>query len=255
MSLLAKVASTKKKRPRKTLLYGVHGIGKSSWAAKWPSPVFINLEDGLADLDVPAFPKPTDLQSAWAPIMEMGAVDASEHGFQTLVIDSVDWLERLIHQQIIRDHERQIKSIAEIPYGKGYENAAAMLSKLLTALDSVIDSGVHVLLLAHCAIQRFESPELESYDRYSPKLHNNSKGVGASSLIQEWCDEVLFANYKVYSRQTDEGFNRKRNLAVGDGARVLYTSERPTHLAKNRLGLPDEIPMTKDGFEYGDFLT
>jgi len=255
MALLEQVSSTKKQRPRRTLFYGVHGIGKSSWASKWPTPVFINIEDGLADIDVAAFPKATSFLDVWSAVIELGNPDA-KHGFKTLVIDSVDWLERLIHAEVCKSGEKQYKDISEIPYGRGYEEAAAIFEKLMAALNCVRDCGLHVLLLAHTAIQRFEAPDMESYDRYAPKLHTNRKGCGAGSLVQEFCDEVLFANYQVYGRKTDKsGFNKDgRNVAVGNGIRVIHTSEKPTHLAKNRLNLPSEIEMPAEGFPYGQYL-
>jgi hypothetical protein len=95
-----------------------------------------------------------------------------------------------------------------------------------------------VVLIAHAKIERFENPETDSYDRYSPRLHKL-----ASHVIQEWCDEVFFATYKVYTKQADEGFNRKKAKGIGTGERVMFTTERPSHLAKNRLNLPDELPL------------
>ena len=62
-------------------------------------------------------------------------------------------------------------------------------------------------------------------------------------MVMEWCDEVLFATYKTYTKQVDAGFDRKRTQAIGSGERVLRTTERPAHLAKNRLNLPDELPL------------
>ena len=255
MSILEKVKQTEKKKARRTLLYGVQGIGKSSWAAKWPNPVFIDIEDGLSDLGVMSFPKCETLLDAWTPIIEMGSTEIKNHSFETLVIDSVDWLEKLIYKQVLKDSGGNFETIADIPYGKGYDKATEYFEKLILALNNVIANGINVLLLAHCSIKRFESPEMESYDRYAPKLHVNSKGYGVGSLVQEFCDEVLFCNFKVYNKTTDEGFNRKRNLAKGTGERIIYTTERPSHLAKNRLGLPEEIAMSKDGFEYGEFIS
>ena len=100
------------------------------------------------------------------------------------------------------------------------------------------DRGMTAILIAHARIERFENPETESYDRYVPRLHRL-----ASQVLQEWCDEVMFATFKVYTKQTDEGFDRKRNQGIGTGERVLRTVERPSHLAKNRLGLPEEMPL------------
>jgi len=93
-------------------------------------------------------------------------------------------------------------------------------------------------LVEYVEHKRFENPETESYDRYVPRLHKT-----ASALVTEWCDEVLFATYKVFTKSTDEGFNRTRAQGIGSGERVLRTVERPAHLAKNRLGLPDELPL------------
>ena len=103
------------------------------------------------------------------------------------------------------------------------------------------------ILIAHAKIERFENPETETYDRYVPRLHKL-----ASAVVQEWCDEVLFATYQVHTRQTDEGFNRKRTQAIGSGERILRTTERPAHVAKNRLGLPDELPL--DWNVYAQYL-
>ncbi len=250
MSVLDTVKKTSQKRPRRTLRYGVHGIGKSSWACQWPAPVFINLEDGLTDLDADAFPVARTLQEAWQPIIELGT--PSDHGFKTLVIDSADWLERVIWDSVA--HKNSVRSISEIGFGKGYAQAADIFSKILASLDMVRDSGMHVLLLAHSAIKKHESPDNESYDRYTPKLHQNAAGVGASSLVQEWADEVLFCNYKTYVSSTDKGFGKKEVKATGAGERVIYTSERPSHLAKSRLNLPDTIPMSLDSFDYGQYL-
>ena len=72
----------------------------------------------------------------------------------------------------------------------------------------------------------------------------------ASALIQEWCDEVLFAGYRVHTKETDEGFGRKGTKGVGTGERILRTCERPAHVAKSRLNLPSELPL--DWQEYAE---
>jgi len=105
-----------------------------------------------------------------------------------------------------------------------------------------------VILIAHCQIEKFQSPMADTYDRYGPRLHRQ-----ASARVQEWCDEVLFATYRVQTRQVDEGFDRKRTRAVGQAERVVYTTEGPAHVAKHRLpGLPDELPL--DFRAYAQFI-
>ncbi|MFN7560008.1 MAG: AAA family ATPase, partial [bacterium] len=82
--------------------------------------------------------------------------------------------------------------------------------------------------------------------RYSPRLHKL-----ASALVQEWADEVLFATYKVHTVKVAEGFNQAKHNGIGTGERIIRTVERPAHVAKNRLGLPDELPL--DYRVYGAF--
>ena len=84
-------------------------------------------------------------------------------------------------------------------------------------------------------------------------MHVNKQGFGTGSLVQEWCDEVLFANYRVFTKSANEGFNRTRSVAIGEGERVIYCCERPSFQAKNRLSLPPEIPMDGE-FQYGQYL-
>lgn len=110
---------------------------------------------------------------------------------------------------------------------------------MLDGLDALRNErGMQIILIAHAQIERYANPETDTYYRYSPRLHRL-----ASALVQEWCDEVLFASYRVHTKVTKEGFDRRRVQGIGTDERILRTSERPAHVAKNRLGLPDELPL------------
>ena len=37
--------------PRRVLLFGTHGVGKSTWGAMADKPIFVPTEDGLGDID------------------------------------------------------------------------------------------------------------------------------------------------------------------------------------------------------------
>jgi len=230
---LSDIEKGKQQRPRRVLLFGIHGVGKTNWAAMAPNPVFIPTEDGLSDIDCHAFP----LAKSYDEFKRrLETVASEEHNYQTVVIDTLDWLERLIHAQVCVD--RGVENIEDIGYAKGYTFALTYWREVLIALDWLRNErGMTVILLAHAKIERFENPETESYDRYSPKLHKL-----ASAVVQEWCDEVLFANYRTYAKTSGEGFD-KRAIGVGQGERIIRTTERPAHVAKNRCGLPDELPL------------
>ena len=235
MSLLDQVTSGKVTRPRRTLIYGGGGIGKTSFGAEAPEAIFIQTEDGLADIDCQSFP----LAKTFENVMESLAVLYNEkHDYETVVIDSVDWLEKLIFAQVCIDNE--VNSIEEIGYGKGYVLALNHWEELIEGLDALrYNKNMGVVLIAHARIEKFTLPGQDSFDRHAPDIDKRS----APTLI-EWCDEVFFASYIVNTKQVDEGFKKKRTIAIGDGERVMKATERPTHVAKNRLNMPNELPLS-----------
>jgi hypothetical protein len=237
VKLIERIESGVALRPRRTLIYGVHGVGKSTFGAMAEAPVFIQTEDGLSNLDAPRFP----LAQTYADVLgALGELYTERHDYRTVVIDSLDWLERLIWADVCR--KRGVESVEDIGYGKGYVFALTQWREVLSGLDALRnlpgERGMSVILIAHAAIEKFANPETDTYDRYAPRLQKL-----ASAMVQEWADEVLFAGYRVHTKSTDEGFNRKRAVGIGAGERILRTTERPAHVAKNRLNLPDEMPL------------
>lgn len=233
-----KIVKGKKASPRRCLLYGPHGVGKSTWAASAPNAIFLNLEDGLSDLDVTSTERLTTAQSVSDALVWLLT---QEHQYRTLVIDTVDWLEHLIHQDV--SHHFGVKNVGEVDWGKGYSRAFASWQAILKLLDELrTGRGMAVILLGHARIVPVKTPDGLSYDRYEPDLHQNAKGEGSSSLVQEWCDEVLFANFRLFTSQQGQGVN-KREVARAVKERYIKTCDAGACLAKNRLGLPDELPM------------
>lgn len=229
--------------PRRIMLYGTHGIGKTTFASGAPEPFLGDIEGGGEDTEFSARISPLDGLESFDDVMQLiEDLLNDDHPFKTLAIDTLDWLEQWIWDKVCQEHN--VKSIEEIGYGKGYQFAISHWREFLSGLDALrINRDMTILLLAHCQVRRFDSPESEAYDRYEPKLHKH-----ASAVIQDWCDEVLFATYKTYTKSEDLGFNKTRKLGIGTGERVLRCTERPSHLAKNRLGLPDELPLDWDEF-------
>lgn len=56
---LSLIQSGRKFAPRRVLLYGTHGVGKSSFGARAERPIFIPTEDGLNEIDCEKFPLAT----------------------------------------------------------------------------------------------------------------------------------------------------------------------------------------------------
>lgn len=218
------------------MVYGVEGIGKSTFAAGAPNPIFILTEDGLGSLKVDHFPLASSFDDVMAAI---ASLYAEKHDFQTVALDSLDWLETMIWRDIETKYDAK-----DLAYGKGAVIAADRWRDVLNGLNALRnDKGMAVVLIAHTTIKRFDSPETEPYDRFQPKLQDRS-----NALIREWCDAVLFANYKTIVKKSDVGFNKEVARGISTGERLLYTSERPAYMAKNRYGLPESIPLSWEAF-------
>lgn len=243
MKLLEQVQSGKRPAPRRIMLFGIHGVGKSTFGAMSPRPIFVQCEDGLGDIDCDRMPLAETFDQAIEALSELYS---EKHPYRTVVVDSLDWLERLIWSDVCK--KRGVESIEDIPYAKGYVLGLTQWREFLAGLNALRNErGMMVVLIAHAKIERFENPETESYDRYVPRLHKL-----ASQVVQEWCDEVLFATYKVYTKKLNEGFSQTRTQGIGSGERVIRTVERPAHVAKNRLNLPEELPL--DWNAYAQYL-
>lgn len=219
--------------PPRICIYGGHGIGKSTLASQFPTPIFISTEDGLDALDVTSFPKATSLADVKESI---GSLVKEEHDFKTVVLDSVDWLvEPLISQDIESRFDQK-----ELSYGRGAVLIAEEFRAMLNGLDTLRKRrGMNVVLIAHASIQRFENPQTEPYDQYRPKLPARS-----NALLQEWVDVLAFASFKVLIKKTDVGFNNTVSRGITTGERLLHLVEQPAFMAKNRYpGSADSIPM------------
>ena len=234
---LDKLVRGRLKQPRRLLLYGVEGIGKSTFGAAAPNPVFLGAEEGTGELDVARFPMP----ETFAEVREaIRALTQEKHDHQTLVIDTLDWLEPLIWEHCcLRDGEENIEAYG---YGKGYQVALDEWRALLADLEGMRRAKpMDVLFLAHSNIRTFKNPQGEDYDRYEMKL-----GKGAAGLIREWCDAVLFANYETFAKKDEK---TKRVRGVDTGARLIHTEHRAAFDAKNRYGLPSSLPLSWPDFD------
>jgi hypothetical protein len=243
--MLEKVQRGRASKPPRILCYGVEGIGKSTFGSQSPNPVFIQTEDGLDEINCNKFPLATSYDEMVAALADLRR---EQHDYETVVIDSLDWAERLIFDKLCAEHN--VKSIEQVAggYSKGYTLALAFWREIIEHLNALRNQrGMVVLLIAHCKVERFEDPESSPYDRYSPRLHKH-----AAALVSEWCDAVLFATRKIRTQSEDAGFNRKRTIAAAigkdGGERILRCVGGPSCIAKNRYGIAEELPLSWAAF-------
>lgn len=223
------VQQTMQIEPMKVLIYGVEGIGKTTFASKFPDPIFIDTEGSTGFINARKLPNPT----SWTMLLDELEDIKSEPRGKTLIIDTLDWAERLAKKYLM--DKNKWAAIDSTNYGSRYVALSDEIGKLLNKLTEIKDVGINVVLTAHAETKKHELPdEMGQYDKYTLKLEKRDAG-----LAKEWADMILFFNYKT-TIISDSKSNSKK--ATG-GQRVMYTTHKPAWDAKNRLGLPDELPI------------
>ena len=238
MSLISSITKGREAQPPRIMIYGSEGVGKSTFAALAPNPVFVQTEDGLSEIDCSKFPLAKSFDDV---VLQLQAVRDEQHDYGTVVIDSLDWLERLVWDRVCADYG--VKSIekADGGYGKGYVHALTYWRQIVSLLNDIrARKGMAVILIAHAAVERFEDPEHAAYDRDTPRLHKK-----ACSLVCEWVDAVLFASRRM---RVDSTTGKAAPVGADGGERILRTNGSPACIAKNRFGLPTELPLSWSAF-------
>ena len=224
------IKSGKQPRAQKVVIYGSEGIGKTTLAAQFPDPLFLDLEDGSAQLDVNRINDITTWTELSAAVAEIIKTDGI---CKTLVIDTADKAELLASKYICQANNKN--GIEEFGYGKGYQYLAEQMAALISYLDLLIKKGINVVVICHGAMRKFEQPdEMGAYDRWELKLNKK-----VAPLFKEWADMLLFINYKTNVTLLDGG-----KAKASGGRRVVYTTHSPCWDAKNRHGLPDEFDLS-----------
>ncbi len=241
-NILSKIKRGDSDLPPRTLLAGPEGVGKSTFAAKSKNPFFICSEDGLTGLEHIERLSPPNLVE-FNEILDALLVECknpnSGKDINTIVIDTTDWLERLIAKSCCdRDGKANIEDYG---YGKGYVVAETELVSILQKLDAIRQKHkVGIILLSHVHIRTFNDPRGESWERYEMKGHKRFTGI-----LREWPDACLFAVFEVVKTKT-KGENREKTI---DGGRIMHTQWSPAWDAKNRMNLPDEILFDENAYE------
>ena len=243
MTLENMIKKGKHPLPFRAVIYGSDGIGKSSWAAQAPRPIFLDIEGGVGEIDVDSIP--LNDGSFEDVIDSIRSLLNEDHDYKTLVIDSIDWLETKIWKKVVDNYEKPISSIEDIGYAKGYTFALDHFAKLITGMDKLRkDKGMNIILIAHGTITRVEDPMFDAYDKWCLKLHKKAR-----AKIQEWADCIMFAAYETITRKVGDSFGQDKYKAIGDGSRILHTSERPFFEAKSRYSLPETLPLEFEAFQ------
>ena len=231
---LSDIQTKAKLKPPRLVVHGPAGIGKTTFAASLPNPIFVQTEDGLGQIDVPHFPLAKSFDQV------TGALDAlltEDHDYKSVVVDSLDWLEAHVWRAVCEHHGKN--SIEEFGYGKGYVEALVFWRRYIDMLNRLRDEkGMVICQIAHSQQRNVSPPDSEPFERYEIKLHKK-----ASELVQEHSDIVGFCNVKTTLKKSEGQGGRNFTKATSTGKRYLYTSVQPAYIAKNRYGITEELPL------------
>lgn len=231
-------------RPFRLIIHGMEKIGKSTFAASSPEPIFIQTEDGLDQIDVPKFPL---CETFDAVLVNLRALLNEHHEYQTLVLDSVDWLEKLIVSKILLDTAKS--TLSEVgSHGAGYLLIESHFKQVMTLLNLLRNKKeMNIILVAHTKMEKVEDPGGTSYDQFAPRLDKRVNGI-----IKEWSDVIGFATHKIRREELKEGFGKRtvaKTIKEKDGNdRVFILKSSPTVVAGSRYSLPSEMPLDGESF-------
>lgn len=250
-SRLTAVRKERLRAPLRYFFYGDNGVGKSTLAAAAPDPIWLDIEDGSARLNVTRYPFrdgpgghiPHGYQDIIAAIDDL---TANPHSFQTLVIDTADKLESMIWKWMLerdsqpsaRSKDGPLDSIESYGYGKGYNMAVDEWRALCVRLDRLRSQrGMAIILIAHSQVKAFKNPTGPDFDRYQPALHEKAGG-----FLKGWSDVVAFIRHEDDAGKAP-GDRNARPKGFSTGRRLLMLSHSAAYDAKSRIDLPEEVEI------------
>lgn len=235
MSFFDKRQTGRIKKPLFLALYSGPGVGKTDFAASFPKPHFFDFEESTHSIDV-SRNRPTSWEELYDDLIEIYNTDEEEFkekGIQSIVFDTIDELERLIHNCIAERAQKD--SIENIGWQRGFTVAVNYWADLISICRQIRDKHkVHFVFLAHSFSKGKTNLEKEAYyARYVMALHPK-----AADYIFGQVEMVLFARKDIAFKTVDD-----KTFAKDLENRILCTSLSAYYDAKNRIGLPAELPM------------
>lgn len=225
------------------MIFGDAGCGKSTFGSEAPNPIFIDAEKGSKNLSVARF----DDSSSYPQIMKnIQRLANEDHKFETVVLDTLDSIEPMIFKHVCLEDPKKPDVIEDAcgGYGKGYTRANQFWKEMMAQLSLLRDKKkMNIIAIAHSHIKPYNDPAKPMpYDRHILKFNEK-----AAALWREHVDCMLFVNEETLTNTP--GKNDKKIKAYGEGKKIVYSQRRPSFDAKNRYGLPFEMPLGWSHFE------
>ena len=238
MSRLQNLKKGQYEAPLRIMLYGPEGVGKSTFAAAAPKPVWLGADSGTQHLAIDRLPSP----ATWQDVMDTVSELATEpHDYKTLVVDPINWLEPMLWKQVCQKHGVDSIELVLKGYGKGYLEALPLWTKFRDALEALSTrKQMNVILIAHSQVKKVSPPDAESYDRYTPAMNEN-----ASAIFRQWVDFLLFARIPVFTEKSG-AFGKAKGRSTNQ--REIRTAWSVFYDSKSRPQILDPLPLDWNTF-------
>lgn len=254
MTLLGRISKGPIDRPLRVIIYGQPGVGKSTFASQWPEPLFIDCEQRTSHLDVSR----VEVKN-WAEILDImreligqkdraapsegNVVKQAEARFKTLVFDTLDHMEHLIHDKLCSDEG--VKGIEDYGggYGKGYTATVDQWRKFAIGVEQLRNKGFNIVMLAHAHVKTFKNPLGEDYDKWQLKMNHKS-----ANFLKEKCDAMGFAHFEELIKDAKSKMD-KAKVVICDSDRLLTFKHSAAWESKQGVNLPDEVELNYTAFK------
>ncbi len=236
MSLLSTISKPQQNAIMCTIC-GSGGMGKTSFAATFPKPIFIRTEPGVMpvtdDMVPDAFPIVTKATQFWEYII---ALVKEDHDYKTLVIDTVTSLERLFCTEVLEsDPKAKGMNQALGGYGNGWSAVASQHERVRRAATVLLEEkGMNIVFLAHADIETMKLPDQDDFQRYTLRMNGKS--------LPPYVDDVDLVGF-IRLATFVKGGDGERKKAISTGERELVTYATASNVSKNRFGIVDPIEL------------
>lgn len=229
------------KEPHFVLIYSGDGAGKTTFAAEAPKSIIVGPESGSKRINVARAQGIRTMKDVRNAITWLRN---EKHDYKSVGIDSLDWIEPLLWAEVAAADKKE--SIEDVGGGfqKGYAFALDHWRSFIAQLQDLrANRDMNIITIAHAQVKTVNDPtQLAPYDRYTLKLQDG-KTTSAAALWREAVEAVLFIRFEDTIFKIKEKDQKAK--ATGEGKRVLCTVRHAAWDAKNRLGLPPELPFEK----------
>ena len=238
MITLESIVKGKEAAPLVVVVNGAEAVGKTRFACQADGVMLLDFEKGAAEYDVQKIPL-CGKSVTYSDAMESLRLIYANHkklGIKTVVVDSIDWFEKLTHRHLCEKHG--VASIEEFKWGKGYIEAASLAQDFINGLDSLRELGMDIIIISHSAVVKVDEPNLDVYECYDLKLNRLVRNT-----IKEWATMVAYCCFETRTSLKGEKFGKSVYRAITTGERLMHTIPQSGFVAKSRIPIPSPLPL------------